>query len=72
VGGYWNRTGTAEVDLVGGVPGAGEGTLLLGVSSQGFDDAPLDTRLTPEDLIAPASTSFAASADSPSSFRAVE
>jgi hypothetical protein len=51
VGGYWNRTGTAEVDLVGGDarPGAGEGTLLLGVSSQGFDDdAPLDTRLTPE------------------------
>lgn len=90
VGGYWNRTGTAEVDLVGGdtvpvarrigfvgsikwrekkpfgrtdalelakhreqVPGATAETPLLGVSSQGFsDDAPLDVRLGPEDLIA--------------------
>ncbi len=90
VGGYWNRTGTAEVDLVGGdtvpvahrigfvgsikwrqkrpfgradalelakrrddVPGAGAGTPLLGVSSQGFDDdTPLDVRLAPEDLTA--------------------
>jgi uncharacterized protein len=89
VGGYWNRTGTAEVDLVGGdarpvarhvgfvgsvkwradrpfsradaldlarrradVPGAGEGTPLVGVASQGFDDdAPLDVRLSAEDLI---------------------
>ena len=35
------------------VPGAGEGTLLVGVSSRGFeDDAPLDVRLGPEDLIA--------------------
>lgn len=35
------------------VPGAGGETLLVGVSSQGFDsDAPLDLRLAPEDLIA--------------------
>lgn len=35
------------------VPGAGEDTLLVGVSSQGFeDDAPLDVRVSPEDLIA--------------------
>jgi uncharacterized protein len=89
-GGYWNRTGTVEVDLVGGdvrpvakqigfvgsikwranrsfnradalglarrredVPGAGEDTLLVGVSSQGFDEnLPLDLRLSPEDLVA--------------------
>lgn len=89
VGGYWNRTGTVEIDLVGGdarpvarhigfvgsikwreahpfsradalelarrredVPGAGDDTPLVGVSSQGFDDdAPLDVRLGPEDLI---------------------
>lgn len=88
VGGYWNRTGTVEVDLVGGdarpvaerigfvgsikwrnkpfaradafglarrredVPGAGESTLLIGVSSQGFDEnLPLDLRLAPEDLV---------------------
>jgi AAA+ ATPase superfamily predicted ATPase len=88
-GAYWNRTGTIEVDLVGGegwpvakrvafvgsikwrdarrfsradalelaarrgeVPGAGEKTLLVGVSSRGFDaDVPLDARLAPEDLI---------------------
>lgn len=32
--------------------GAGEDTLLVGVSSTGFDDdAPLDVRLTPEDLV---------------------
>jgi uncharacterized protein len=90
VGGYWNRTGTVEVDLVAGdaapvareigfvgsikwrqrhpfdradalelakhredVPGATVRTPLLGVSSRGFaDDAPLDLRLAPEDLIA--------------------
>lgn len=89
VGAYWNRTGTVEVDLVGGdewpvaervgflgsvkwrqarpfgrsdalalaarrddVPGAGDGTLLVGVSSRGFDDdAPLDVRLSAEELI---------------------
>lgn len=89
VGAYWNRTGTVEVDLVGGderpvagrvgfvgsikwrqarpfgradalalasrreqVPGAGDATPLLGVSSQGFDrDAPLDVRLSADDLI---------------------
>ncbi len=89
VGGYWNRTGTVEVDLVGGdalpvakrvgfvgsikwrtsspfaradafdlsrrredVPGAGESTLLVGVSSQGFEESlPLDLRLSPENLI---------------------
>lgn len=88
-GGYWNRTGAIEVDLVGGdawpvakrvsfvgsvkwrsrrsfsradaeelaarrtqVPGAGDKTLLLGVSSQGFAaDADLDLRLSPQDLI---------------------
>jgi AAA+ ATPase superfamily predicted ATPase len=88
-GGYWNRTGTIEVDLVGGdsrpvakrvaflgsikwrergrftrrdaqemakwraqVPGADEQTLLIGVSSRGFDpDVPLDRRLLPEDLL---------------------
>jgi AAA+ ATPase superfamily predicted ATPase len=34
------------------VPGAGEETLLVGMSSTGFDDdAPLDVRLTPEDLV---------------------
>lgn len=34
------------------VPGAGEETLLVGVSSSGFDDdAPLDVRLTPADLV---------------------
>ncbi len=90
VGAYWNRTGTVEIDLVGGdttpvarrigfvgsikwrqsrpfsradalelakhreeVPGADAETPLLGVSSRGFDeDAPLDVRLAPEDLIA--------------------
>lgn len=90
VGGYWNRTGTVEVDLIGGdalpvakrvdfvgsikwretrpfsradaldlakhreeVPGAGAETLLVGVSSQRFaEDAPLDVRISPEDLIA--------------------
>lgn len=90
VGSYWNRTGTVEVDLVGGdrrpvaerigfvgsvkwrqeapfgrddglvlaarrddVPGAGEDTLLVGVSASGFAaDAPLDVRLAPEDLLA--------------------
>ena len=89
VGAYWNRTGTVEVDLVGGdatpvakrigfvgsvkwrqerpfgradglelsarradVPGADDKTLLLGVSSQGFDDARLDIQLGPKDLIA--------------------
>lgn len=88
-GGYWNRTGTIEVDLVGGdsrpvakqvaflgsikwrergrftrrdalevaewraqVPGADERTLLVGVSSRGFDpNIPLDARLLPEDLL---------------------
>lgn len=87
-GGYWNRTGAIEVDLVGGdtwpvakqvafvgsvkwrqkrrfgraealelasrrsqVPGANEKTLLVGVSSQGFEpDVPLDVRLSPQDL----------------------
>lgn len=35
------------------VPGAGDDTLLVGVSAQGFDDdAPLDVRLGPEDLLA--------------------
>ncbi len=90
VGGYWNRTGAVEIDLVGGdatpvarqiafvgsikwrqsrpfdradtlelakhreeVPGATAETPLLGVSSSGFsDDAPLDVRLAPENLIA--------------------
>ncbi|HEX5761995.1 MAG TPA: ATP-binding protein [Solirubrobacterales bacterium] len=90
VGGYWNRAGTVEVDLVGGdkrpvakrigfvgsvkwrearpfdradglalaaarseIPGASDSTRLVGVSAQGFDDdAPLDTRLSPDDLIA--------------------
>jgi AAA+ ATPase superfamily predicted ATPase len=90
VGAYWNRSGTVEVDLVGGderpvakriafigsikwrqarrfgrsdalalaarrqgVPGAGDDTLLVGVSAQGFDqDSPLDVRLGAEDLIA--------------------
>jgi AAA+ ATPase superfamily predicted ATPase len=34
------------------LPGAGEGTLLVGVSSTGFDaDAPLDVRLSPADLV---------------------
>lgn len=89
VGGYWNRTGAVEVDLVGGdarpvakrvafvgsvkwrarrrfgrsdalelasrrmqVPGASERTLLVGVSSRGFeDDVPLDVRLSPAELI---------------------
>lgn len=88
-GGYWNRTGAIEVDLVGGdawpvakrvafvgevkwrarrrfgradalelasrrgqVPGASEETLLVGVSSRGFDPhVPLDVRLSPPDLI---------------------
>lgn len=88
-GGYWNRTGAIEVDLVGGdawpvakrvafvgsvkwrqrrrfgradamelaasraqVPGASEKTLLLGVSSRGFEaNVPLDVRLSPQDLI---------------------
>lgn len=91
VGSHWNRTGTAEVDLVGGegwpvakrigfvgsikwrqsrpfgradalelaarrrdVPGAGDDTRLVGVSAQGFDDdAPLDARIGPEELIVP-------------------
>lgn len=90
VGGYWNRAGSVEVDLVGGdelpvakrigfvgsvkwresrpfsradglalaaaraeIPGASDSTRLVGVSAQGFDeDAPLDARLSPEDLIA--------------------
>jgi uncharacterized protein len=35
------------------IPGASDETLLVGVSAQGFeDDAPLDVRLSPEDLIA--------------------
>ena len=88
VGGFWNRTGSLEVDLVGGdtrpvaarvpfvgsikwrerkpfgradalalaerrrdVPGA-EAALLLGVSSSGFEAAaPLDLRLSAEDLL---------------------
>jgi hypothetical protein len=88
-GGYWNRTGTVEVDLVGGdawpaakrvafvgsikwrarrrfgrtdalelaarrgdVPGADERTLLVGVSSSGFErNVPLDVRLSPADLL---------------------
>ncbi len=88
-GGYWNRTGTIEVDLVGGdawpvakrvafvgsikwrqrrpfgradaldlaakrpsVPGATEDTLLVGVSSNGFEKSvPLDIRLEPQDLL---------------------
>lgn len=90
VGSYWNRTGTVEVDLVGGnetpvakqigfvgsikwrenrafdpadglalgasreaVPGATNSTALVGVSAQGFDDdAPLDVRIGPEELVA--------------------
>lgn len=90
VGAYWNRTGTVEIDLVGGdarpvarriefvgsikwrqrrpfsrtdglelaaarerLPGAGETTRLVGVSSQGFDDdAPLDVRIGPRELVA--------------------
>lgn len=90
VGGYWNRTSTVEVDLIGGdrvpvakrlgfigsikwrvespfgrddvldlasrrddIPGAGSRTRLVGVSSQGFDDADaLDVSLDPEDLLA--------------------
>ena len=89
VGGYWNRTGTIEVDLVGGdarpvakrvafvgsvkwrtrgrfgradarrlaarraqLPGASEETLLVGVSSRGFEpNIPLDVRLEPADLV---------------------
>lgn len=89
IGAYWNRTGSIEVDLIGGdarpvaervafvgsvkwrqrrnfshrdalalashrprVPGADEGTLLVGVSSRGFDPAiPLDVRLSPRDLV---------------------
>jgi AAA+ ATPase superfamily predicted ATPase len=89
-GGYWNRTGAIEVDLVGGdawpvakrvafvgsvkwrqrrpfgradalelaarraqVPGASEKTLLLGVSSRGFEaNVPLDVQLSPQDLVA--------------------
>jgi len=89
VGGYWNRTGSVEVDLVGGdaspvakriafvgsikwrerrpfsradgfelakvreqIPGTGSATRLVGVCSQGFDDdAPLDLKLGPENLI---------------------
>lgn len=88
-GGFWNRTGAIEVDLVGGdawpvadrvafigsikwrarrrfgkadlgelasrraqVPGASETTLLVGVSSRGFEPrAGVDVRLSPEDLI---------------------
>lgn len=88
-GGYWNRTGAIEVDLVGGdtwpvakrvafvgsvkwrqrrrfgradamelaasrarVPGASGKTLLLGVSSRGFEaNVPLDLQLSPQDLI---------------------
>lgn len=88
-GAFWNRTGTFEVDLVGGdrwpvasrvgfvgsikwrerrrfgrkdalelaarrtqVPGAGEDTPLVGISSRGFDDdTPLDVQLSPQDLI---------------------
>lgn len=88
-GGYWNRTGAIEVDLVGGdawpvakrvafvgsvkwrqrrrfnradarelasqreqVPGASGRTLLVGVSSRGFEtNVPLDVRLSPQDLI---------------------
>ena len=35
------------------VPGAGTETRLVGVSSQGFDDdAPLDAKLGPDDLVA--------------------
>jgi len=90
IGAYWNRTGSVEVDLVGGdrpsiakrigfvgsikwraerpfsradsialaetrsqVPGAGKTTPLIGVSSSGFEeDAPLDVRLEPDDLVA--------------------
>jgi hypothetical protein len=34
------------------VPGAGEDTALVGVSSRGFDrDVPLDVRLSPQDLL---------------------
>ena len=89
VGGYWNRTGSVEVDLVGGdaspvarrvdfvgsfkwrlrrpfsradglglaaareqVPGAEPETRLVGVSSQGFDDdAPVDVKIGPGDLV---------------------
>ena len=88
-GGYWNRTGAIEVDLVGGdawpvakkvsflgsvkwrqrrsfsrtdtaelasrrtlVPGAGEKTMLLGISSRGFAaDSGLDLQLSPDDLL---------------------
>lgn len=89
VGGYWNRTGAIEVDLVGGdtrpvakrvafvgsikwrqkrpfsradaldlaasraqVPGASGKTLLVGVSSRGFEASlPVDAQLSPQDLI---------------------
>jgi len=88
-GSYWNRSGSVEVDLVGGdtwpvakrvslvdsvkwrarrrfnrtdalelaarrvqVPGTSEKTLLVGVSSRGFDpDVPLDVQLSPQDLL---------------------
>ncbi len=88
-GGYWNRTGAVEVDLVGGdawpvakrvafvgsikwrqrrpfgradalalaalrsqVPGTSDRTLLVGVSSRGFEaETPLDAQLSPEDLV---------------------
>lgn len=89
VGGYWNRAGSTEIDLVGGdtmpaakriafvgsikwrvkkpfsradaldlaaarseVPGADGNTLLVGVSSRGFDDGvPLDVRVSPQNLV---------------------
>ncbi len=88
-GSYWNRSGSVEVDLVGGdawpvakrvsfvgsikwraqrrfsradalelaarraqVPGTSGKTLLVGVSSRGFDpDVPLDVQLSPQDLL---------------------
>jgi len=90
VGGYWNRTSSIEVDLVGGdarpvartvafvgsvkwreresfrrsdaaalaalradVPGAGDPTLLVGVSRRGFErDTRLDVEVTPDELVA--------------------
>lgn len=34
------------------IPGTGEKTLLIGVSSRGFDpDVPLDAQLSPQDLL---------------------
>ena len=90
VGGFWTRSNTVEVDLVGGdtlpvasaigfvgsikwrsserfgrsdagalaaarafVPGAGDSTVLIGVSRNGFEQRlPLDVRLEPREIVA--------------------